>query len=166
MKNLFVIVLAGCALHAQTNTLTTEAKQAYTSVKNNILKAAEKMPEENYSFKATPDVRPFGQLIAHVADAQMRTCSAVKGEQKAGGAASKTTKADLLAALKDSIAECDAAYDSVTDANASEVIKTARGQRSKLGALVGNTAHDNEMYGTMSVYMRLKGIVPPSSEGR
>ncbi len=155
------------ALHGQSsNPLSTEVKQAYTNVKGNILKAAEKMPEENYSFKAAPEVRPFGQLIAHVADAQMRTCSAFKGEQKAGTAASKTSKADLVAALKASFDECDGAYDSLIDTAATEMIKTGRGQRSRLGALVGNTAHDNEMYGTMSVYMRLKGVVPPSSEGR
>ena len=70
-----------------------------------------------------------------------------------------------MAALKESFAECDKAYDSLTDATAGEMTKAAR-PRTKLGTLVGNTAHDNEMYGAMAVYMRLKGIVPPSSEGR
>jgi uncharacterized damage-inducible protein DinB len=155
------------ALSAQTpNPLTTEAKQAYTTIKNNLVKMAEKMPEENYAFKPTPDIRSFGQLVGHVADSQLRTCSTVKGETKAGQAGSKTAKADLVAALKESIAECDAAYDSITDATAAEMIKTARGQRTKLGALVGNTTHDNEEYGYMSVYLRLKGVVPPSSEGK
>jgi hypothetical protein len=154
-------------LPAQTaNPLSTEAKQAYTGIKNNLLKMAEKMPEENYSFKATPEVRTFGQLVGHVADSQLRTCSAVNGTSKTPGASSKTSKADLVAALKESIAECDTAYDSLTDATAPEMIKTARGQRSKLGALVGNTTHDNEEYGYMSVYLRLKGVVPPSSEGK
>ena len=155
------------ALSAQTaNPLSTEAKQAYTTIKNNLVKMAEKMPEENYTFKPTPDIRSFGQLVGHVADSQLRTCSTVKGETKAGQAASKTAKADLVAALKESIAECDAAYDSITDATAAEMIKTPRGQRTKLGALVGNTTHDNEEYGYMSVYLRLKGVVPPSSEGK
>jgi hypothetical protein len=159
--------LAAFSLQAQTaNPLATEVKQAYTGVKNNLTKAAEKMPEENYSFKATPDVRNFGQEVAHVADAQLRTCSGVNGEAKTPNAASKTSKADLVAALKESFAECDKAYDSLTDANAGDMIRGGRGQRSRLGTLVGNTTHDNEMYGAMAVYLRLKGIVPPSSEGR
>ena len=165
--SLAATVAGSAALSAQTaNPMSTEARQAYTGIKNNLLKMAEKMPEENYAFKPTPEIRSFGQLIGHVADSQLRTCSAVKGEMKTGTAGTKTSKADLVAALKESIAECDAAYDSLTDATATDMIKTARGQRTKLGALVGNTTHSNEEYGYMSVYLRLKGVVPPSSEAK
>ena len=85
--------LAGsAALPAQTaNPMSTEAKQAYTGIKNNLLKMAEKMPEENYAFKPTPEIRSFGQLVGHVADSQLRTCSAVKGEMKTGTAGTKTS---------------------------------------------------------------------------
>ncbi len=170
MNRYFKVVLAAslacaCTLPAQTtNPLSTEAKQAYTNIKNNLVKMAEKMPEEHYSFKPVPEIRTFGQLVAHVADAQARTCSAVNGEQKSVNAASKTTKADLQAALKESFAMCDTAFDALTDEKAAEMIKTARGQRSKLGALAGVTTHSNEEYGYMAVYLRLKSIVPPSSE--
>lgn len=165
----FVMSVAGmwcaCGLHAQSSGgVAAEAKQAYNAVKNNILKSAEKMPEESYGFKPTPDIRSFAEVLDHVADSQMRTCAAVAGEQKTPGAMGKTSKADVIAALNDAFAECDKAYDSLTDANASEVIKTGRGQRSRLGALTGNTTHDNEQYGIMTVYMRLKGLTPPSSE--
>ena len=156
-----------CAAQAQNaNQLSTEVKQLYTGIKNNLMKAAEKMPEADYSFKATPEVRPFGQLVAHVADSQMRGCAAVKGEKVNPNAASKTSKADLVAALKESFEYCDGAYDALTDATATQMVTTFRGQRTKLAALYGNVSHDNEMYGTMAVYMRLKGLVPPSSEGR
>ncbi len=170
MNRTFMITLAAAAtafsLHAQGgNPLSTEVKQAYTNTKNKIIKAAEKMPDENYNFKATPDVRTFGGWIAHVADAQVRNCAAINGEQKTPGAASKTSKADLVAALKESFADCDKAYDSLTDATAAEMTKGAR-PRTKLGALTGNIAHDEEAYGSIAVYMRLKGLVPPSSEGR
>lgn len=155
------------ALQAQTaNPMSAELKMAYNAIKNNLTKMADKMPDEHYGFKATPEIRTFGQLVAHVADAQMRICSAVNGQMKQAGAASKTAKADLVAALKDSFAECDAAYESLTDANANEMLKGPRGQRSRLGTLAGNTTHSNEEYGYMAVYLRLKGIVPPSSEGR
>lgn len=146
------------------NPLSTEMKQAYRSVKNNIIKSAEQMSDENYSFKPTSDIRSFGQVIAHIADSQMRTCSAVLGEQKSVNAASKTSKSDLFAALQDAFAECDKAYDPLVDADAAHMIKTPRGERSKLGVLVGNLSHDNEQYGIMTVYLRLKGLIPPSSQ--
>ncbi len=170
MNRLCLAILMGgmaCVsmLEAQTPTsLSTEAKQAYNAVKNNILKSAEKMTEENYAFKPTPDIRSFAEVLDHVADSQMRTCAAVAGDQKTVSASGKTSKADVIAALNEAFAECDKAYDSLTDANVSESIKTGRGQRSRLGALVGNTTHDNEQYGIMTVYMRLKGIIPPSSD--
>ena len=154
-------------LCAQNASPAAEVKQAYNAVKNNMLKAADKVSDADYSFKATPEIRTFGELVAHVADAQLRTCSALNGAPKQANAASKTAKADLAAALKDSYAECDKVYDVVTDANALEGISLGRGgQRTRLGVLWGNVAHDNEMYGYMSVYLRLKGVVPPSSEGR
>ena len=162
-----ILFVSAGAMSAQSgNPLSTEAKQAYNGVKNNLLKAAEKMPEADYSFKPTPEIRSFGQLVGHIADAQMRTCSAFKGESKTADAASKTSKADLVAALQAAFAECDGAYDSLTDAAATEMVKTPRGQRTRLGMLVGNTTHDNEEYGYLAVYLRLKGIVPPSSERR
>ena len=157
----------GSTLYAQSdNPLSTEVKGAYTNIKNNVLKAADKMSEEYYGFKATAEVQTFGQRIAHIADANMRTCAALKGEQKNLGAATKTTKADLVAALKESFAYCDGIYDSMTDAEAMKIVSTGRGQRSKLAALWGIVSHDNEVYGTITVYMRLKGVVPPSSEGK
>ena len=83
-----------------------------------------------------------------------------------GTAASKTSKDDLLTALKDSIAECDAAFGALTDATASDAVPFRNAQRSKLAILVYNTGHDMEEYGYAAVYLRLKGLVPPSSEGR
>jgi len=168
MNRTFPILLAAaCAIaRAQTGPLIGEAKQAYTGIKNNLTRMADKMPEEHYSFKPVPEIRTFGQLVAHVADSQMRTCSAVKGEPKTPNAASKTSKADLVAALKESFADCDGAFESLTDATAAAMVKVGRGERSKLGALTGVTTHSNEEYGYMAVYLRLKGIVPPSSEGR
>jgi hypothetical protein len=162
---MFAAALTGaCAIQAQAaDTLSMEAKQNYNQIKNNILKMAEGMPEENYGFKATPDVRTFGQLIGHIADAQMGTCSAVNGEMKQLGASSKTSKADLVAALKQSNDECDKSFAGLTDESATQMVKTRRGERSKLGTLTGVVIHDNEEYGYTAVYMRLKGLTPPSS---
>jgi len=160
-RSTLLLLAAVCALEAQTtNPLITEGKQVYTSIKNNLTKAAEKMPEDQYSFQPVPEIRTFGALVAHIADTQLSLCSAARGEQKRGSAASLKAKADLQKALADSFAECDAAWDSITDANANE----SAGRRSKLGTLIYNTTHSDEEYGYMSVYLRLKGIVPPSSD--
>jgi hypothetical protein len=152
-----------CGLQAQ-GPLIKEARQAYDGIKNNLTKAADKMSDDAYDFKASPDIRTFGALIGHIAQSQMATCSAVNGAMKKSDAGSKTAKADLVAALKDSFAECDKAFDATTEANAMDMIKTPRGERTRMGMLVGTLTHDNEEYGYLAVYMRIKGVVPPSSD--
>lgn len=152
---------------APANPLSAEAKQMYNGVKNNLIKMAEKMPEEHYAFKATADIRTFGQLVGHVADSQARTCGILIGDTKQLGASAKTSKADLVAALKESFTMCDKAFDSLTtDAKAVELVQMGQRQSTRVGALVRTVSHSNEEYGYMAVYLRLKGIVPPSSEGR
>ena len=132
-------IACGCAIAQAENPLSTEVKGAYTNVKNNILKAADKVSEADYAFKATPEVRPFGQLLGHVADSNLRTCSAMNGTAKTGDASSKTAKADIVAALKDSFAECDKAIDGLTDATGAQTITLGRAQRSKLAPLGGRS---------------------------
>ena len=151
-------------LYAQTvsNPLSADIKQAYEAVKKNLLGAADKMPEADYNFKPTPEIRGFGEVMQHVAMAQSHTCGAVAGNSGAQMPAADG-KAAIIAALKQSFTECDKAYDSLTDANAAEMIKSPRGQKTRLGMLAGNTTHDTEQYAILSVYLRLKGIVPPSS---
>jgi len=163
----FVLFAAATALRAQ-NTMTAEVTAAYKGVIANILKAAEKMPDADYAFKPAPAFRNFGQLIAHVANAQMALCGAAKGEMKRGDAAKKTSKAELVAALKASSEFCDNAYSGMTDAQGAIIVdsKTELGSKSKIGLLNYNVAHDNEMYGNLVAFLRIKGIVPPSSEGR
>ena len=165
--NLFLgAAIAVAALHAQ-NRMSEEAKTAYQPIKSNLLKAAEKMPESEYGFKPAPEVRTFGQLIAHVAEAQTAICGIIKGvPPKLGALASTTAKADLVAALKTSNEYCDGVYNSMTDQDGAEIVKTPFGQKAKLGVLNFNVEHDAESYGTMVVYLRLKGIVPPSSESK
>ena len=163
----FAVLLAlAWAVQAQTaNPLSAEAKQAYTGVKNNLLRAADKMPEADYGFKPVPEIRSWGELIAHTADVTARNCGTVKGEQKPVNAATKKTKAEIAAALKDAFDICDGVYDSLTDAVALQTVAgRGGGQVSKLSVLSGNLAHLNEEYGYAAVYLRLKGIVPPSSD--
>jgi len=154
------------SLYAQANPFSADAKQAYTGIKNTLTRAADKMPEENYSFQTTPDVRTYGQIIGHIADIQMTLCGIAKGEQKQGAAGKLTKKADLVAALKASFDYCDPVYDSMTDAAGAEKVMMFGRSLTKLGVLNFNIGHDNEMYGTAVAYLRIKGIVPPSSDRR
>jgi len=146
--------------------IAAETKTVYNSVKTNLLAAANAMPEANYSFAPVPEEMTFGGWVAHVADAQTGICSTLNGQTKRGDAATKTSKADLVAALQASFDECDRAYDALTDANATELVAYGRGQNSRAGRLGYNSAHDQECYGSMAVYMRIKGIVPPSTAAR
>jgi hypothetical protein len=153
-------------LNAQNNPFSNDARQTYALIKGSLLKAADKMPEENYSFRTTPQVRTFGEMIAHVADAGLMMCAGVKGEKVTANARSKTSKADLVAALKASFDYCDPVYASMTDAAGAAQVKWFVWDMSKLGLLNWNISHDNEMYGIIGAFLRVKGIVPPSSEGR
>jgi uncharacterized damage-inducible protein DinB len=162
----FAFVFAGTCAVAQTSPFFIgDLKQFYTVRKGDLLKAADRMPAEDYDFKPTPEVRSFAQLLAHVIDAQMGFCSAVKGEPRKINAAAKTSKADLVAALKVSFEECDSAFALMTETTATQMVK-AGGDRSKFSALLYATLHDNEEYGYMSMYLRLKGFVPPSTDSR
>ena len=148
------------------NPLSTFNKFAYGRVKDILLRSAEKVPEENYNFKPTEAVRSFGQIVGHVADAQYLFCSIALGEKNPAPKIeqTKTSKADLIAALKDAFAYCDKAYDGMTDASATEMVKLFGGDTPKLGVLTVNNMHNMEHYGNLVTYMRLKNIVPPTSE--
>ena len=172
----FGVVLAGaCALSGQTpNPLSAEVKWTYGSIKNNLLKLADKMPAENYTFRPTPEVETFGRRVAHIADANRSVCigltPSLSGEPRPPSAASKTSKEDLVAALKESFRYCDAVFDALTDRSAMEMVSSRLGgpfppdpTRSRLATLYNLVRHSNEMYGYMAVYLRLKGIVPPTS---
>jgi hypothetical protein len=153
-----------CSLHAQSAGQTmgpviADSKASYNAIKGYLTRAAAAMPEEDYGFKPTPDIRTFGALMAHIADHQMRFCSTARGTAKKGDP-TLTNKSDLVGALAASFKECDAAWESITDASANEMV----GQRSKLGTLLVDVMHSNEEYGYMAIYFRMKGIVPPSSD--
>jgi uncharacterized damage-inducible protein DinB len=148
--------------------LSADVKRAYAEVKNNILRSAEKMPEENYDFRPAPRVRTFGQILGHIAQEQyLYFCAPVKGEQKSADIErTRTTKPDLLAALKDSFAYCDAVYDKMTDHDATTIVNTGGSKSTKLRLLWMNIVHDESHYGNLVTYLRIKGIVPPSTEGQ
>jgi len=150
------------------NPFSTFNKEAYGFLKDVLLRSAEKMPAENYSFKPTDAVRSFGQVLGHVADSQYYFCSTALGEKDPDPKIeqTKTSKADLTAALKGAFAYCDKAYDGMTDAAATQTVKLFGGDKPKPVVLTINNMHTVEHYGNIITYLRLKNIVPPTSEPR
>jgi uncharacterized damage-inducible protein DinB len=152
----------------QTFALSGNMIRGYQNLQRNLVEAAEKMPEANYSFKPTDQIRPFGQLVAHVALSQFGSCSTLKGDpagpHKDDKEEAELTKTQLVALLKESTAYCDPLLTSLKDEDMTSLVKAGNNQVAKGLFLAGTNTHGNEMYGTMAVYLRLKGIVPPSTE--
>lgn len=151
-------------------------KRQHTNVRGWLAKAAEVMPEEHYTFEMTPAQRTYAEFVGHIAQANFGQCSQMLGQPNplAGqqgqpgrnlqNEAPKLSKAELVKLLNDALAICDKAYDGMTAQSALELIGPR--QTARAGIAVANIAHNNETYGTMVAYLRLKGITPPSSEGR
>jgi uncharacterized damage-inducible protein DinB len=159
----------------QQNPLSTWLRNAYMANRNNIVRTAEKMPEENYDMRpgGQQEVRTFGQQVGHVANFNYLWCSEAKGEKNPNTANLEklTTKAEFLKALNDAFSYCDGVYAALTDASGAETIdiiqENGRQTRNlRLGLLTLNYGHNNEIYGSMVVYLRMKNIVPPASEPR
>ena len=173
----FVLALAAgsSAQEQSANPLTGGARFHYGIIKGYVTRAAAKVPEENYPFRPTPEVRTFAQLVGHLADANYRLCSILSGQDPpmdAGIERDRKTKADLVKALEESFKYCDKVYADMTDEAGKPIIKFDAGgegsrvpiQMPRLTALAFHTAHAFEHYGNIVTYMRLKGLVPPSSE--
>lgn len=143
----------------------TDARAIWSDVSAYVTQSAEDMSDSDYAFRPTPEVRTFGQIIAHIAGSQHLMCAAALGEP--GGSEddvekSKTTKADILAALKASNEYCARAYAQSDDQVAGST-KLFGEAHSRFYALMLNATHDNEHYGNLVTYMRMRGMVPPSS---
>jgi hypothetical protein len=151
----------------QTYSLSAEMLAGYRMTQTNLAEAAEKMPDEHWEFRPTPDIKPFGQLVAHAALAQFRNCATLKGEdnpKKDEKEEARRSRADAVALLKASAGYCDPPMSALSDTAMSELTKMGPNQVAKglFPAMV--ITHGAEMYGTMAVYLRLKGIVPPTTE--
>lgn len=164
---LAAFVLSPVAAFAQANPFTDAVKAQLAQIKNPVMRTAEKVPEDLYAFKPTPDVRSLGQLIAHIADGNNGICGAASGMKPTGQTGiekSVTGKAALQKALADSFAFCEQAIAGMDDKKGAEMAKSFLGMQPRLMVLAFNNSHVNEHYGNLVTYMRLKGIVPPSSE--
>jgi uncharacterized damage-inducible protein DinB len=143
-------------------------KNMHATIRQNLADAAQAMPAEEYSFKVTPQVRSFAEVIGHVINANFFFCSQARGEPSPSKENFERVadKAALVKGINDALKYCDDVYTSTTDTNFGSLITMAgpaKKQASRGSVLVFNNAHNNEHYGNLVVYMRLKGHVPPST---
>ncbi len=151
--------------------LAIGVKAMHAAIRRNLAEAAESMPADEYAFRPSPQVRTFGEIIGHLINSNFFFCAQVAGEKSPATADYQqiTGKAALLKALNDSLAYCDRVYAATTDANFLQPMQIAnvdgRGSTNTVrgAVLIYNIAHNNEHYGNLVVYMRLKNQVPPSA---
>jgi uncharacterized damage-inducible protein DinB len=168
---MLVALAATTQLSAQTtkapDAMVAETRTEWKAIIGFITKAAEQMPEAHYSYKPTPVVRSFGELIGHLADGQNIICAAALMQPTSateGDIEKKVTaKASLIAALRASTDLCTRAY-AQTDAASMGMTKLFGSDRTRYAALMRNAVHDGEHYGNLVTYIRLKGMIPPSSQ--
>jgi uncharacterized damage-inducible protein DinB len=148
------------------NPLTANAKVQFGALSGFVVRSAEKVPEDLYSFRATPEVRSMAELYGHVADAMFAMCSTAAGTKppRTGIEKAVTTKPALVAALKEGVSYCNSVYDSMTDQKGLETVPFFFGPTPRVSVLYFVVSHTYEHYGNLVTYMRLKNIVPPSSE--
>jgi uncharacterized damage-inducible protein DinB len=148
------------------NPISAVLDRQYEQVKGNIMKSADEMPDADYAFKPTPEVRSYGELIAHIAQGEYMSCAAAKGEKAPmeEGQAAPSAKADLVTMLHKAFDYCDPLYTGSSDAALIQSVTMGTRKTIRYAALSGNVGHANEHYGNIVTYLRLKGHVPPSSQ--
>jgi uncharacterized damage-inducible protein DinB len=173
MSSVVAMAILAAPLGAQApsaaNPISAAVRSDWNGVKQNVLKSATVMPGDKYGFKPVATVRTFGQILAHIAGANYIFCAAAKGEKSPHAEdafeKSATTAPAIAKALQESMAYCDAAYAALDDRRAVETIDGpfGGGKTARVAALMGNTGHLQEHYGNLVTYLRISGLVPPSS---
>ena len=158
-----IAVMTSPSLSAQDSPVTQSLKGVYELTKAVITLTAEILDGELYAFQPTEEVRTAGQILAHVANANLMFCSMAAGENSENLEQTRTTKTEIVAALEEAFAYCDGVYANTTDAAGAQEASLFGGPTTVFGILAMNSAHSYEHYGNLVTYMRINGIVPPSS---
>jgi hypothetical protein len=153
-------------------------KSQYTHVRDSLIKLSEAMPDDAYSFQPVPAVQTFVARVGHIASSNIGQCGGFLDKKHAlsGQKLEETlkTKAEAVDALKASFALCDEFFNTLDqrgnlmDGTFTVNGRTRDGQPVTIkmgyaGSIAGLLGHNEEMYGYMSMYLRLKGITPPTS---
>jgi hypothetical protein len=159
---------APAAQGAQKVPLSEGLRRSYNALKMNLTETAQKFDEASYAYTPSKDIRGFGEQLAHLANSQFNACAAARGQanphQGSNLQKTKTTRADIIQALADSFAFCDPAFANLTDQSALEFVRQGQNEVARGSVLTNLLVHGNLEYGVLTVYMRTKGMVPPSTE--
>ena len=170
-----LFTIAASALSAQApprppETYSMFLQSQYAGLKRNIIGSAEKMPVEHFSFRPSPDVRTYAEQLGHIIDTQYFFCNAVKGGPNPGDGKDFekiAERAEMVQAAKDAFAYCDDAFSRLTNETAMQLITIGvapkQRQTTRANQLTMVIVHGTEHYGNLVTYMRIKGVVPPSS---
>lgn len=162
---LLVALVASPVLPQSAASFSQTLRDSWDNIKSLVLESARQLPEADYGFSPTKDVRTFGQILGHLVNEHYAICSAARGETNPTKEdfEKTTAKTAMVKALEASIGYCDRAYAALTDANAFEKVKVFGNEFGRFSALQVNVTHDSEHYGNLVTYLRMKGQVPPSS---
>jgi hypothetical protein len=149
-------------------------QKSFDAFANYLIMAAQMMPESSYGFRPTPDVRTFGEQINHATGANYSFCNQAGvppgfERRNSPGLQSVTTKSAMVKALEDSVAYCSSLIAAASEAWLLESAPNLGGAGS--GRITGARAyvfiyagvHGAEDYGTITTYLRMQGLVPPST---
>jgi uncharacterized damage-inducible protein DinB len=163
---LTLVAAPSAALAQNPNPLTANAKVQFGALSGFVVRSAEKVPEGLYNFRPVAEVRTMSELFGHVADAMFAMCATAAGTKppRTGIEKAVTAKPALVAALKEGVAYCNSVYDGMTDQKGTETVPFYFGPTPRVSVLYFVVTHTYEHYGNLVTYMRLKNIVPPSSE--
>jgi uncharacterized damage-inducible protein DinB len=179
MKHLWKVALVASLMaspaaaqgqQAPSDPLAAALKRQFDGVSRNVKEAAEKMPEDKFSYQAAKDVRTFGGFVGHVANAQFNACARAKGVDNPNKQDFEkvTGKSALVKAITDANDFCSGILAGASDKWLLETLPQGQApnqvQVPRAAILAGNTSHSNLHYGNLIVYMRSNGLVPPSTE--
>jgi uncharacterized damage-inducible protein DinB len=164
-------LLAGSAVMpdsaaAQSDPLSTQNRYLHQGMTMLLLQSAERMPAESYDFRPVSTVRSYAQILGHIADMHYLHCSILRGERNPAPRVEATAsrKPDVIVALKGALSYCDPAFAAMTDSTGMTMVTFSGGRLTRLSLLTVHHMHNSLHYGNLVTYLRMKGVVPPTSD--
>ena len=151
---------------AQGVTLSSDLQKDWQQQKTVLAAIADAMPEDKFGFKSTPAQRSYGEQVLHIVQVNQMLLGTLGAKTAAPTIDMKaTTKAGILAALRQSYEYGDAVFKEFNDAAWTSAVMGPRfiGQATRVRIANFAMTHTMDIYGQMVVYLRLNGIVPPAS---
>ncbi|HXE14511.1 MAG TPA: DinB family protein [Bryobacteraceae bacterium] len=154
-------LFAGFASAQSDNSLVDILVKHWQTSKDFTLAVADKMPDNEYSYKATPIEMSFGEMVSHIGDANINYCSVALGE-KPQAKGTDFSKAGAEKHLTDSFDFCITGLKKMSNEDLKKMVGKAPRQSTAFEALWGAFTHTAHHRAQLEVYLRLKGIAPPN----